>query len=43
MRENDFEEELELNEKMNKLMLNDEETSGLNEQNKDQEESENEI
>ena len=42
MKDKDFEEEFLLNEQMKELMLNDEETSGLNEQNEEQEKSENE-
>ena len=40
-KDKDFEEEFLLNEQMKELMLNDEETSGLNEQNEEQEKSEN--
>ena len=42
IKDKDFEEEFLLNEQIKELLLNDEETSGLNEQNEEQEKSENE-
>ena len=43
MKDKDFEEEFLLNEKMKELMLDDQETSELDEENKEQEESENDT